>query len=363
SLGAAPGALAWVASSALTSTETNYEGEASASTRWAILANGLDRRRDDVKTRTTAFDVLVHPDTFWARHWSLVGARTDQTEPNLRPPRSLASWASSSLALLLVVVAVWGAGSLARRRWSGHETAESRLALAVIASAIALPVPLRILSPDPHHLALWTPVVAMALGLSLAAAGLQRRWLPTILFALALMVPLRVQTLREIDEQTASAAGRLATAGGQARLAATLKGRGFLAPAMLDYTVMSLMEAWSGGEVRPWLYGRAAVSRRRGCLGGAHPEFLPRILEAHIGGHVVIVAGMKEEEGGRPDSYRSSEQMARAALAARVQVRRVQVVADERGRWMADVWAVEPGPESKDTTPSRVSPPGDASLR
>lgn len=356
-LGAAPTALAWVASSSMDSAPASVVGSESAHGRWSALRSGEERRRDDIKTRTTAIDVLLWPDVFWERHWRLIGARTEQRAPDAAAPRSPASVAATGLALALLLLGLAGVGVLARRVRGEEGTMESRLALALSVMALLMPVLLRLLSPDPHHLALWVPFAAMALGVTLAAVARRSSVLVCVLVALALVLPARVLTLVEVDEALELEAGRLSTATGQERLAASLLRLGATSPAMLDYNVMSLMEAWSDGAVRPWLYSRAALNARRGCVAGAREDFLSRILEAHAGGHVVFVAGLDSGSVGRPDPHRTSKQMAMAAREAGVLLQRTEVVTDDHGRWMADIWAVRDKPTVQ---PFRAPPPSAA---
>jgi len=346
-LGASPTALSWVAGTLAPPTEHQTGGKESSRGRLASLAKGWDRGRDDVKSRTTAVDVLLWPGRYWERHWTISGSLADRAAPSAGPrDRSWLERASTPLMVLLLLGGLAGAAGLAQRTVSSPALSAERLGSGAVLIAGVLPFLLRALNPDPHHLALWVPAAALGIGVGVGGLVADRRALAGLLLVLALLIPGRVLTLRGVDEDVVSRVGRLSAAEGQRDLAEELARRGITAPAVLDFNMMSVLDAWSGGAVRPWLYSRASLGQGQECLRGDQPAFLRQILRAHAGGHVVIVAGPNSGPGGRPDPYRSRAAMQEGARAAGVTLHELVSLDDPRGRWMATVWSVDAPPRA-----------------
>ena len=143
---------------------------------------------------------------------------------------------------------------------------------------------------------------------------------------------------RDLDDQV----GRLSDARNQARLAGALVDLGATSPAVLEYDLMSLMDGWSGGEVRPWLYARSALGAGRSdCLFSDDPRWLARIVEAHAGGHVVVAWGVIGNLGGaQPSSWASPVQVVEAARSVGLTATVAAELRDDRGRWFATIWAI-----------------------
>ena len=206
-----------------------------------------------------------------------------------------------------------------------------------------------LLHPDAHHLALWLPLAAPALGVAVGAliasravAGLRTAALVLVGASLLLFAAGRVGSLVRAERDVVEQTGRLTDARAQARLARELLRLGALAPAVLEYDLMALMEAWTGGQVRPWLYARSARGAgRMQCLPSSDPSWLERIVEAHAGGHLVVAWGVVGNPGGaHPTSWVSPEQVQAAGRARGLEVRSVSELIDGSGRWYATIWAI-----------------------
>ena len=311
--------------------------------------------RKDPKKSVGPLDVLLSPRRPWYRTWSARAGHSNQ------PPREgLAGYRPGPLedvgrlgAVGLGLAALLGAGVLllgeVRRRRAKKPPGPATVALGLIAVAALVPSSLALLHPDSHHLALWLPLVAPATGAGVGAlvacqrsGRLRLAVLVLVGVALLLFCAARlgavVQIERDMDEQV----GRLADARNQIRLADELVRLGATAPAVLEYDLMALMEAWSGGQLRPWLYARSAHGAGRSeCLPSADAGWLHRIVEAHAGGHVVVAWGIVGNPGGaHPTSWVSPEQMRAAGSATGHEVRAVSELRDDRGRWYATIWEI-----------------------
>lgn len=305
-------------------------------------ARGRDPRTRDPKTRdpkksTTALSFLLDPAGFWTRHWTLRGAIVERRPPEPSPTpvlRRLGSLATASLLLLACV----GAVPVLRAARRGRP---ERLRAALIALPfVTLPV-LRLLSPDPHQLALWLPTVAVAVGVGLAGLGPLRRWTAVALVVLTLATVGRLHAVAASSAAHLEHGDPLSLASAQDDLAEALGALESRSIAFLAYDAMARMEVWSDGEVRPWLYSRAMIGGGD-CLGGRDPAFLRQVLRAHRGGHLVIVPSAPTGPGGRPDPVFSDLRIETAARDAGVTVRKAQTLDDRRGRWLATIWAIDP---------------------
>jgi hypothetical protein len=315
-------------------------GLESASGRIGVLMAGMDRARDDLKARTGALDAALRPAAYWTAHWKAVGASVDRTAP---PGEASGAGlgASDALAGLLVLIGGLGAVGLVRDADDAPPGSAHRVAEAVVLVALALPFALRLLSPDPHHLAPWLPFFAVALGLGVARGVRGRRaWAAGAGLLVGLVLVGRVHGLAAVEQGLRRDAGRFSVAEEQRKVADALVAEGALDPAVLDYNAMSVLTAWSGGEVRPFLYARASLGFGEGCLRGDSPRFLEQILRSHRGGHLLVLAGPAEGPGGMPDPYRSSNDVLDAGRATGLRLREAAVLDDAQGRWLATIWSI-----------------------
>lgn len=300
------------------------------------------------KKNVRPFDLVLEPRRAWHQGYSMRSHLGNQLPRGEGPP-----WRAGRLervggpaALGLLLAALLGAAVLVRRR---RRAPLARVSLGLVATAALLPLSLELLHPDSHHLALWLPVLAPAVGVGVAAlvqARSGRRWRGAILglagAALLLTSAGRVQSLILVERDLSEQVGRLSDARNQARLARELTRLGAEAPAALEYDLMSLMDGWSGGRVRPWLYARSALGAGRiGCLRSSDPRWLARIVEAHAGGHLVVAWGVVGNLGGaQPSSWASPEQVRAAGRAAGLEVAEAAELFDELDRWYATIWEI-----------------------
>jgi|GEM_PF-2115716 len=310
-------------------------------------------------------DLYARPTVPLRQHLSL----RDHGANDALPARAQQSWSPPSIPAeptwlrasrgsvwLLGFLALLGGLAAARRDWTSRGPGERsprddgpRIAWWLVGIACVLPPAIRRLHPDMHHLALWIPFGAVAVG---AGAGrlLATPWagrVPGVAVAVGVLLTLsaagaRIHDLRQVDGALVTEAGRLLDADAQRALAATLDALDDPAPAVLEYELMALIEGWTDSRVRPWLYGRSALAGDRPdlCSAADEPRWLEAILQAHAGHHLVVAAGPRPGQG-EPTTWFSDPTVLRAASRARVRVRREERLADDRGRWTATVWSVE----------------------
>lgn len=322
------------------------------------LATGDDvqRKRKDgswqrsPKKAVGPADLLLRPRRLWHDGYAIRSRQGNQPPhgegPAWRATRLEQVAAVATVALLLA--ALVGLGSRVRRR-RREPDALLRAALALAGVAVVLPLCLELLHPDSHHLALWMPVLAPAVGVGVAALVRSRaegrggELLAGLLVAATLLSAIgRTSSLVLVERDLDAQVGRLSEAPGQARLARALAELGARSPAVLEYDLMSQLDGWSGGAVRPWLYARSALgSGQSRCLRSTEPGWLARIVEAHAGGHLVVTWGVVGNLGGaQPTSWASPEQVRQAARTAGVSVEPVAELFDDRERWYATIWAI-----------------------
>lgn len=298
----------------------------------------------DPKRSSTLLDPLLDPASFWRKHWMLRGAQLDKVEPGRPPARTAGQWVGILASLGLIGMAAFAA----RRRGPGGERDEDealrrRLVGGLAVLVVVTPFGLRLLNPDPHHLAILLPICAALLG-SLLALKDDPRWRNAVLVVLVLASAGRLHALRLMNDAHVESAGRFAAVDGQRRVAAALLEEGAEAPAVLAYYGMSRLEAWTGGAVRPFLYTRASVSQQPRCVHGRDPRFLEQVVRAHRGGHLLLIASPGSGIPGAPDEYRSPAQIAEASRRTGIRIEELRRLEDDHGRWLATLYSVAGGP-------------------
>jgi 4-amino-4-deoxy-L-arabinose transferase-like glycosyltransferase len=311
--------------------------------------------RSDPKKTTGPIDLLLEPRRPWRQGYAARARHGNQPPHEGGPEWHMSTLedvgrlgaAGLGLAGLLGALAL-GVTEVGRRR-RREPPGRPVVALGLVATALLVPPALSLLHPDAHHLALWLPLAAPALGVAVGAliasravAGLRTAALVLVGASLLLFAAGRVGSLVRAERDVVEQTGRLTDARAQARLARELLRLGALAPAVLEYDLMALMEAWTGGQVRPWLYARSARGAgRMQCLPSSDPSWLERIVEAHAGGHLVVAWGVVGNPGGaHPTSWVSPEQVQAAGRARGLEVRSVSELIDGSGRWYATIWAI-----------------------
>mgnify|MGYP000046822719 CR=1 FL=1 len=381
-VGSAPTWGFWALDAAVPRAESVAEGQESAGKRLRSILSGAEQRgqaaegaqrgpqspehdggdaprktRRDPKKSTTALSFLLDPAGFWTRHWTLRGAIVERRAPEFAAPPTVRRLGSVATATLLLLAFV---GAVPVLRAVRHGRRERLRAALLLLPVVTLPV-LRLLSPDPHQLALWLPTVAVAVGVGLSGLAhlgapftqrapiegdppstswLISRWTALALVVLVLATAGRLHAVAAGAHAHATHGDPLSLASGQRDLAEALDALDSRSVAFLAYDAMARMEVWSAGRVRPWLYSRAMIGGGE-CIGGRDPAFLRQVLRAHRGGHLVIVPSPPTGPGGRPDPVVTDAQVEAAATGAGVAVTRAQTLEDRRGRWLATIWAID----------------------
>ncbi len=287
----------------------------------------------------SAARVLLVPGSWQADYYAIRDARGNDPDragdrptrlERDRPPPLILAGAVASVALLLLA----GIGALRRRS----------TILWAVALGLSVPFFVRAMHPDPHHIALTLPGLAVALGVGATAifhGSLGRRVL-LVLASVALLG--RAADLRRIDPAIEERVGRLIDRSNWPPLIDALLAEGALNPAVLDYEGMSLVDLHSGGRVRPFLYARAGGDGLHSCLVAGSDAWLAAILRAHRGGHLLLLWGV---DGMPTAAARSSwvepNHLRDVARAADLGVARVKELRDSRGRWYATLYAITGG--------------------
>jgi hypothetical protein len=292
-----------------------------------------DRTGPDPKARIGLGALLLRPTAFWQAYWTL-HAEPRPTDPEApvppEPIRARTRWA----LLLATGLAALGVVGAPRRQ-------TLRVAGGV---AVLQFVFLRALSGDPHHVAMGLPIAAAVVGAGLARWAGRGPWAQGTALALALGVAAGgAWDLAGLDAALTTRAGRLLDARSLVAMASRLEADGVGAPAVLDYEMMSLLEAYSADAVRPFFYGRAERGWGR-CLDREDPRWLAQVLRAHAGGHLLVVRERRRPESRlEPDVLAGPERRAQAAALAGVTLSEDAVFRDSVGRWYATLWGVHPG--------------------
>lgn len=351
-LGFTPTLTYWALDRAMPRTQEDAVGQEGAAMRVREVVDKLTPGKHtprehmgfDPKRSSTLFDPLIDPASFWRKHWMLRGAQLDKVEPGRPPARTAGQWVGILASLGLLGMAMFAA----RRREPGEamepdDALLRRLVGGLAVLVVVTPFGLRLLNPDPHHLALLLPICAVLLAVLLALKE-DPRWRNAVLVVLVLASFGRLHALQLMNDAHADSAGRFAAVDGQKRVAAALLEEGVEAPAVFAYYGMSRLEAWTGGAVRPFLYTRASVSRQERCVQGQDPRFLEQVVRAHRGGHLLLLASPGSGIPGAPEEYRSPAQIAAASRRTGVRVEEIRRLEDDHGRWLATLYSIAGGP-------------------
>ena len=292
-------------------------------------------RASDAPTKRVGLGrALLVPGSYHADYWAIRARRDNDPRTSDSPPRDrppplvrVGAGAAALLAGLAVFAAIRRRGLCA---WA-----------VVLGSATLLCV--RLLHPDPHHLGVALPFLALGLGVGAAAVGKSRiAWSVVALLALVVVLG-RGTDLARLDGAMEERAGRLLDRRAWAELAQALEEEGALSPAGLDYELMGQAEVYTGGRVRPFLYARS--SRRAGpeCHRNGTDPWLSTILRAHAGGHLLVAWGTEgNPTSGGLGSWVDPARVARLASAQGQEIRPLREVHDSRGRWAATLYGIGP---------------------
>ncbi len=299
---------------------------------WKAENDKRDKKDKEDKKGLKPTEALLQPVAWWARIWTRRAAADNDPSPSEVQPAwqaSPLSWAGQGGLVLLLFGALAG-GGLALR--SGG------LAGWAVVLAIASPLCIGALHPDAHHLALWLPLLALGLGAGLGPLA-RGRWLWVVASVAILVGVSRSADLASLDPNLRERAGRLLDRAVLESTGEMLEQRGALAPAVLEYELMSLLEASTRGRVRPFLYARATGAE--GCLVRRRPAWLATVLRAHRGGHLLLAWGPGASPlAGGGNSWVDEAELREAARLEGLQVSPVETVLDHRGRWAATLWAI-----------------------
>lgn len=293
-------------------------------TRWTQPPESREERSKGVSPATA----LLSPTSWHAGYWA---ARADQdndprTGTGARPaPPPVLGGLGARATLFLAGLAVFAA---LRRRGE---------ALWAVGLAALTPLAIHGLHPDPHHLALALPALAVAL--AAAAKVPTARGARAVVTAMVLLAVIgRGSELARLDAVLDEHAGRTLDVAGWEALGAALERQGATSVAALEYEVLGVAEAFTGGRVRPFQYAR---SGRPGCLAAGGDAWLGAILEAHAGGHLLVSWGTSgaPTAGGRP-SWVGPDLLRRVARSVGLGVAPVDEVTDPRGRWVGTLYGI-----------------------
>jgi len=283
----------------------------------------------DPKGKASLASLLLQPELFWLEHWS---RDSQSAEDALRPSPGPSGRVQVSL------MAAWLLALLGVVRARGSSGRALRWAATVAALALLF---IRGLSGDPHHVAMALPLLAVVLGAGLVWC--ERGAAASKAVAVFLSVVLAVASgsvVASLDGELEARTGRLFDTRSFELMAERLEQSGVVAPAVLDYEMMSLLEAFSADAVRPFFYGRAQRGWGR-CLDRTEPLWLAEILRAHTGGHLLVV-----RERLTPGSKLARNELAgpprlkAASELARVTVTPTEVFEDSARRWFATLYEV-----------------------
>lgn len=285
----------------------------------------------------SAVGAVLDPLSWWTRLWD-GRAASDNDPAALLPsephrPSSLARAGQGALVVLLAVALL--GGGLAGRRGG--------LAGWAVLLALTSPAAVRAVHADPHHLAMALPLLALGLGAGLGPQ-LRGRWLP-LLAVIGLVALLgRSSELVQVDGELQARAGRLLDRPVLEDVARRLEARGAVAPAVIEYELMALLEASTDSRVRPFLYARAVGDGKR-CLRRGRPAWLRAVLRAHRGGHLLLAWGpARSPLAGGASSWVDPRDLRDAATLEGLEVRAVEELEDARGRWVMTLWSVAEAP-------------------
>jgi hypothetical protein len=279
---------------------------------------------------------LLAPASWMSDYWSIRAARDNDPRTVARPERDrppLIEDSGMRAALILAGLAVFGA---LRRRgvWAW-----------AVGLGVVVPICVRLLHPDPHHLGVALPFVCLAIGVGAAALPDRRSGWAVLAFLVAAALLGRGAGLARLDGSLEERTGRILDQRAWQVLGDALLEEGALSPAALDYEVMGLAELYTAGQVRPFLYARASDPRNRDCLKAGSDAWLAQVLRAHAGGHLLASWGTEgiPTLAGRT-SWVEPDRLRRIAASQGQGIRAVREVVDARGRWTATLYAVSPQP-------------------
>jgi len=295
---------------------------------------------------------------WWASHYEargrILNARPGERVERPAPPPASGLQRIEPLGVAaLIAVAVLGVALRLGEVGTG-ELGRAALATWLALAALATPVVIRRMHGDAHHMALWLPLLPMALGAGAAlaweAAGPRLKPVVlTLLIVSAMLVPARTASLGRFDAEVEERAGRLMDWTNVRELTAALEEQGATDPAILSYEGMALFEGLTDGRVRPWQYWRANIRGVPGRPAPAHGSdaWLAAVLRAHAGGHLLVIAAppaLGQQPGGR--SFWTAAELSEVGRRQGQSVFEVRDLRDARGRWYATLYAVGPIPSA-----------------
>ena len=351
-------------------------------TRWRSPSEGRgpDRSYGDVDRggkEQSLTEVLFAPGDGIRRHYAFgpihsneAAAHPDRVEarPAPRAP-GLARGVRPAAALLFLLTIIGGLQAWWTARLDDGGGGDARLVAWGGLLILVLPLVVRVMQPDPHHMAMVRPLLALGAGIGVAGLlGRPARLLPParrpLLVAVAVLAGLtlvgRTTDLATIDRAQDEAVGRLHDLRNQRALAEALEELGAEHPAVLEHELMSIVEAHSRGRVRPVHYARSSLGQADpGCAARHEPAWLEAILTAHADSFLVLAWGPERSPGAAP-SLLSPEEIRAAADSVELDVEPARELRDSRDRWFATIWRISrPAPPTPGEQRSRSRRPRD----
>lgn len=274
------------------------------------------------------------------------------------PDLPAATWLAGAALATLLLLAIPSGLRHVRTAWARGPGGVDAPPAAAWASALipVLPLVVRVMHPDPHNMAMIRPLLALCVGVGVAAllqpapspqatprprAGAFR----ATVVALALLVLAgNVADVATLGPAQDAAVGRLLQTSNQRALAEALLDLGAVHPAVVEHELMSVIEAHSGGRVRPVHYERSAFGQPYAdCATHFEPRWLETVIAAHEGSFLVDAWG-PVRLGGPTARQILPDEIEATALRLGLQVRTVRELRDGEGRWFATIRAIERAP-------------------
>lgn len=310
-----------------------------------------------IRKQSSPYDFLFSADAYWRGLYRLKGELSNHS-PELSPDlqREIAGAAGRG------PVALSDLGAPAHRSFRLHRIGLGALFFLVLLGfvrgtrleRVLLPTALCVLllawalHGDAHHLALGTPLLALAFGV-VAARGLEKvrgrsRILAGLLCAaLVLGMAGRLSALYRFDTSVSEGAGRLLVRQNIEKLTEVLEAEGARNPAVLTYELVALLEGMSGGSIRPWMWWKAnLLSRSSPTIRNGSAEWLRLLLRSHRGGYLLVASGPPSGPGTPAGvSWFDGHDLKEAGQQVGIEPRAVRELRDSEGRWYATLWALQ----------------------
>lgn len=204
-----------------------------------------------------------------------------------------------------------------------------------------------LLHPDVHHVATILPLLALALGCA-GGAGITRlwgaghRWVGgALLLGGLLFVLLRLSDMAAYEAVLAEGQARRWTASQLEELVDDLEELDVSEPAVFDYELLPLLEGYTAGRIRPWHWWRSNRPMQPPAPVWGRAEWLELVLEAHLGGHLLITPGARPPGASRGSGQGlNGQRFGARGLELGLRVERLKTWTTGAGGTYAELYAV-----------------------